>query len=99
LMALLQFFNRIMTQLACFTDFKCLKSLKYTYSETLNLFFLSVVFILISPKKLEPNDKKLFCKSKFSGHRGLNSTRGPRPSTHPSLHQKPARCCENGKLR
>ena len=33
LMALLQSFNRIMTQLACFTDFKCLKSLKYTYSD------------------------------------------------------------------
>ncbi len=26
-------FNRIMTQLVCFTDLKCLKSLKCTYSD------------------------------------------------------------------
>ena len=31
--ALFIFFNRIMTQLACFTDLKCLKSLKHTYSD------------------------------------------------------------------
>jgi hypothetical protein len=58
------------------------------FNPFLNPFSLSVVSILISPRKNEPHDKKLFCKSKFSGHRGLNSKRGPCSFHTPLLGRK-----------
>jgi hypothetical protein len=68
------------------------------FNPILNLFSLSAVSIKISTRKLEPKDKKLFCKSKFSGHRGLTVKEARAPSTFPFLYQNPSDVAKMGSF-